>query len=187
MAWHQPYHRRDYYASNFCITPLGASERVRLSSGIESIELIGSVQPYAAHVAAILPFTSEARLQQGGTFFAVDSVQRDPVVSSAVATTVSVRTEGESPIAEAQTSRLLPRHVLLDDNAHRAIRLFSQSSGTSDGWMIMPGMSVIRRWAKVEARWPLAEADSAMAPARLMWLDWKSLGQAPVRLRAERE
>lgn len=173
---------RDRYIGSSCTIPLYPAELARLTSGIESIELVGTVRPYTARVMAIVPFTSEARMQQGGTFYQVDSVQRDPVVSSAVVTTVSVRKEGESPSTEA----LLPRYVLIDDSAHRAIRFFALSGGTSSGGMIMPGMSILRRWAKVEARWPVAEAGSAMAPARLMWLDWTSLGQAPVRLRAER-
>lgn len=171
-------------SSTLYLTP---GEMRRLTSGIESIELIGTVEPFAARIAATLPFTSGARVQQGGAMFRVDSVQRDPSVSSAVATTVSVRTERQDLMTATRNSHVLPRLVLVDDKARRAIPIFSQSSGASSGLMILPGMSVLRRWAKVEARWPLADTGSAMAPARLMWLDWKSLGQAPVRLRAERE
>jgi hypothetical protein len=173
-----------YIDSSFKL-PLYPAELARLTSGIESLELIGTVEPFTARVRAIVPFTSETRVQQGGTFFRVDSVQRDPAVSTAVTTTVSVRTERETPITE--TSAVLPWQILIDDSAHRAIRLFTTSLGTSSGGMIVPGMSILRRWAKVEARWPVAEAGSAMAPARLMWLDWTSLGQAQLRLRAERE
>lgn len=109
--------------------------------------------------------------------YQLDSVQRDPVVSSAVATTVWVRTAAQSMNTDARLSYVLPRLVLVDDKARRGIPIMSQSSGTASGWMILPGMSVLRRWTKVEARWPLASAGSAMAPARLMWLDWKSLGR----------
>ena len=120
--------------------------------------------------------------------FQLDSVQRDPVVSSAVATTAMLRTQRQSMINDAQLSSLLPQLVLLDDSAHRALRFSSQSSGTwSDGGMILPGMSIIRRRTKVEARSSLAKTGSALAPARIMFLDWTSLGQAPLRVRAERE
>lgn len=176
---------RDLNAFSSSAVYLGPGELRRLTSGIESIELVGTVEPYAVRIAATLPFTSGAQVQQGGTMYQVDSVQRDPVVSSAVATTVSVRAEPRRLAAENQWS--LPRLVLIDGEAHRAITTFGHSSGTASGWIILPGMSVIRSWTKVEARWPLAYAGSAMAPARLMWLDWKSLGQAPVRLRAVRE
>jgi hypothetical protein len=179
---------RDFAVDSSYALTFGEGERLRLASGIESIELVGNVEPFVARVAAVLPFVSDAKVQQGGAMFQLDSVQRDRVVSSAVATTVTVRTGPQSMRSEEPLSRVLPRLVLLDDSAHKAIRLFSQSSGTSSGgWMILPGTSIIRRWTKVEARWPLADARSALAPARFIWLDWKSLGMAQLRLRAERE
>ncbi len=178
---------RDFAVDSSHALRLGEGELLRLASGIESIEVEGSVEAHAVQVAAVLPFTSGTRVRQGGTIFQLDSVQRDPVASSAVATTVTVHTERQGIITEAQLSRVLPRLVLLDDRAHRAIRLFSQSSGVSSGWMILPGTSIVRRWTKVEARWPLAAGGSALAPARLMWLEWKSLGQAQLRLRTGRQ
>lgn len=176
---------RDLNAFSSWVLDLTPGELRRLTSGIESIELVGTVEPYAVRVAATLPFTSGAQVQQGGTMYQVDSVQRDPVVSSAVATSVSVRAEPTRPAAENPWT--LPRLILVDDEAHRAITTVGPSSGFASGWIILPGMSVDRGWTKMEARWPLAYAGSAMTPARLMWLDWKSLGQAPVRLRAVRE
>ena len=178
---------RDLAVTSSTSIRLSSGELLRLSSGIESIEAVGNVEPFAVRVAAELPFTSAAKLQQGGAMYQLDSVQRDPVVSSAVATTVWIRTAAQNMNTDARLSYLLPRLVLVDDKAHRAITTFGPSSGVSTGWMILPGVSVLRRWTKVEARWPLADTGSAMAPARLMWLDWKSLGQAPVRLRAVRE
>ncbi len=165
---------------------LSPGEMRRLTSGIESIELVGTVEPYEVRIAAILPFTSGAQVRQGGTMFQVDSVERDPAVSSAVATTVSIRTTTQGMSTEARQSYVLPQFVLVDDSAHRAVTTFSRTSRESSGLMILPGVSTRSRWTKVEARWPVADAGSAMAPARLMWLEWKSLGQAPVWLRAAR-
>lgn len=177
----------DIYPGSSSALYLTPGELKRLTSGIESIELVGTVEPFAVRIAAILPFTSGAQVQAEGTMYQVDSVQRDPVVSSAVATTVSVRTVQQKMSAKNPALYVLPRLVLVDDKARRGVPTFGQGGGASSKWMILPGMSVVRSWIKMEARWPVAHAGSAMAPARLMWLDWKSLGQAPVRLRAVRE
>jgi hypothetical protein len=180
---------RDFAVDSSYVLRLGEGELRRLASGIESIELVGNVEPFAARVAAALPFASGATVQQGGIWLQLDSVQRDPVVSSAVATTITVRTDRQDMVKESQLASVLPRFVLLDDSAHRASRLYSQSSGrtSSSAWMVLPGTSIIRRWTNVNARWPSAGTGSALAPARFIWLDWKSLGRAPLRLRAERE
>ena len=174
--------------SSFVLT-LSEGERRRMAPGIESIEVIGDVVPYAMRVVAVLPFASGAEVQQGGTRFQLDSVQRDHVGSAAIVRTVTVRTQQQDLSKFAQMARVLPRFLLLEDGAHGAIRMGSRSSGTSGGWMILPGATIIRTWTQVEAMTPLltTTAGSPVAPARLMVLEWKSLGQASLRVRLARE
>lgn len=160
-------------------------ERAALASGVESIEIVGHVEAYAAHALPVMPFESGRSASHNGTLIQLDSVQLDSGGVAAVVNTLSVQPDRAYDAARGNLEMDLPRFVLLGDSAHRATRFMVRSAGTFSGWLVLPGTSIVRGWNHLEVgEQGRASNPGITSPARFMYLQWSSVGSARVRARS---
>jgi len=158
---------------------LGDDDRSRLSAGVQAVEAVGHIDASEPRLVTTIPLTQGATWTGNGTRFRITNV-----ATHTLATDVTLNTLGISPRAGDWSGY---NYVAWNETRREAMMFGKLSSGSSSGWVLVPGSTLLTTTAQMQAAarrgqtFDLSVNDAWFSGARLAVFEWVPRGRFATR------